>query len=243
MFEPRHYRKLMQQPDLVSFRVCLAETDLYIAAACDLSARALAAVRDARSQIEAEILRDARFLKSLEPLPVRTDAPPVARAMYEAAEQAGVGPMAAVAGAVAQFVGRALAEVSANVIVENGGDIFLQTTVERIVGVHAGQSPLSGRIGLRIPAHNALGICTSSATVGPSLSFGNADAGLIVAHDAAFADAAATTLANLVKTPADVQRAVDRLLELPGVRQALVIIGETMGVGGEFELVPLSPQS
>lgn len=239
MYEPRHYRQLVAHEDLVSFRVCLAETDLQVAAATDLSAKALAAVRAARADIEAEIAQERRFLTSLEPLPLRPEAPALARAMYRAALTAGVGPMAAVAGAVAEAVGRALLPHSAQVIVENGGDIFLQTDRPRVIGIYAGPSPLSGRFGLQIPAGSRLGICTSSATVGPSLSLGKTDAALVICRQAALADAFASTLGNMVQTPADVPAAIEWARRQAEIRQALVIIGETLGVCGQYELVPV----
>jgi uncharacterized protein len=240
MFEPRTYRRETSHPDLVAFRVCVAETDLQLAADSDLSALALGAVKTARAQLEAEIGRDRRFLTSFDPLPMPPHAAGVVRAMYLASAKAGVGPMAAVAGAVAQAVGEAVLAQSEQVIVENGGDIFLSTSTARVIGVQAGGSPLSGRVGLSIPAGSRLGICTSSATVGHSVSLGKADAGMIICEDAALADAFATTLANQVKNDDDVQRAIDWARTVPEIRAALVIIGETMGVCGEYELVPVA---
>jgi uncharacterized protein len=239
MFQPRTYRQTTSHPDLLGFRVCVAETDLQIAADRDLSVLALTAVKQARAAIEAEIARNGRFLTSLEPLPMPTNAIGVVRSMYWAAERAGVGPMAAVAGAVAQVVGEAVPSQSEQVIVENGGDIFLKTMTARVIGVQAGQSPLSGRVGLSIPAGSRLGICTSSATVGPSLSFGKADAGMVICQDAALADALATTLTNQVRAATGVQTAIDWAQGVPEIKAALVIIGETMGVCGEYELVPV----
>lgn len=240
MFQPRTYRKTTSHPGLIGFRVCVAETDLQIAADRDLSALALASVKQARAEIEAEIARDHRFLTSLEPLALPREARGVVRSMYRAAEIAGVGPMAAVAGAVAQVVGEAVLADSEQVIGENGGDIFLQTTTARVIGVQAGPSPLSGRVGLSIPGGSRLGICTSSATVGPSLSLGRADAGMVICGEAALADALATTLANQVKSPDDVQGALDWARTVPEIKAALVIIGETLGVCGEYELVPIA---
>lgn len=239
MFEPRTYRKLAEHPGLVSFRVCVAETDLQIAADSDLSALALTAVKSARHAIEGEIARDRRFLTSLEPLSLPHFSVGIARSMYLAAQKAGVGPMAAVAGAVAEVVGEAVLSKSRQVIVENGGDIFLKTHTDRIIGVQAGNSALSGRVGLLIPGGSRLGICTSSATVGHSLSLGKVDAGMIICDDAALADAYATALSNQVKRPEDVQAAIEWAQSVPEIRAALVIIGETMGACGEYELVPV----
>lgn len=238
MYQPRTYRVQSGSPDLVSFRACVAETDLFISAESDLSLQALRLIRDARAAIEQEIARDRRFLTSLEPLPVRAEAPPIVRAMYESASAAGVGPMAAVAGAVAEYVAAGLLAHSPQVVVENGGDIYLVTKHSRVVGIQAGNSSLSGRVGLAIPPETSLSICTSSGTVGHSLSFGKADAAVAVANTGALADAVATALGNRVQTAADVQAALDWAQTVPGIREAIVIVGETLGVWGEFELQP-----
>jgi ApbE superfamily uncharacterized protein (UPF0280 family) len=121
--------------------------------------------------------------------------------MAEAASIAGVGPMAAVAGAVASFLGQVLGSCSREVIVENGGDIYLRSAHERVVAVFAGDSPFSYKIGLRVkPEDTPAGICTSSGTVGHSLSFGNADAVVIKGESAILADAVATQAGNLIKS-------------------------------------------
>jgi hypothetical protein len=238
MYQPRTYRSGMTSEDLVSFRVCVAETDLFISAERDLSASAFGVVREARAQIEHEIALDRRFLTSLEPLPLRPGAPPLVQAMVEAAQAAGVGPMAAVAGAGAEHVARALLPETPQIVVENGGDIYIISQHRRTVGVQAGNSPLSGQIGLSLPP-GEFAVCTSSGTVGHSLSFGKADATLVIADRGGLADAVATALGNRVTRPEDVPLALDWAQTIPGLRQALVIIGETLGVWGEFELVPL----
>lgn len=239
MYQPRTYRQLVGHPDLVSFEVRVQETDLQVAAVRELAEEALQAVGEARQQLHRHIRQHPAFLSSLEPLAPPADCPALIRGMYAAAAQAGVGPMAAVAGAVAEYVGNALLALSPQVIVENGGDIFLQTSAERTVAIYAGPSPLSGKLGLRVPANCRLGICTSSGTVGHSLSFGRADAALVVSADTALADAVATALGNRVSSPADVGGALEWVQTVREVRHALVIVGETLGAWGELELVRL----
>jgi ApbE superfamily uncharacterized protein (UPF0280 family) len=160
--------------------------------------------------------------------------------MYAAAAVAAVGPMAAVAGAVAQHVGQSLLEHSPQVVVENGGDIFLHTRTPRTVALWAGESPLSDRVALRIPGDSELGICTSSGTVGHSHSLGKADAATVVADDAALADAVATALGNRVRCAEDAQEAVRWALDMSGVRGAVVICGAQLSAGGDIELEPLA---
>jgi len=223
-------------------QVAIGETDLHIqvpagtAPLAGLRSVAEGAVRGARQAITTEGLLRPLFLTSLVSLEPRPSAPAVVVAMYRAAADAGVGPMAAVAGAIAEHVGRVLLEHLEEAIVENGGDVFLSTCHERVLAVHAGRSALSGRLGVVVPAGQALGVCTSSGTVGPSYSAGRADAALIAAGDAAHADAMASALGNRVHGPQDAGPAVEWAVSVAGVRQALVIVGDTLAVAGELEI-------
>jgi hypothetical protein len=160
--------------------------------------------------------------------------------MIRVSTLANVGPMASVAGAMAELVSKDLLEISKEVIVENGGDIYLATSRERTIGIYAGSSPLSFKLGIAIsPEDSPLGICTSSGTVGPSLSFGKADAVCVLSKSAALADAAATAVGNVVRGGKDVERGLERGSEIEGVLGTLIIIGEQMGVWGKIRLVRL----
>jgi ApbE superfamily uncharacterized protein (UPF0280 family) len=161
--------------------------------------------------------------------------------MIEAAAAVGVGPMAAVAGALAATVGRRLTPLSPEVIVENGGDIYLAITGSATVALFAGKSPLSHRVGLSLdPALSPLGVCTSSATVGHSLSFGRADAACVLAPSTALADAAATALGNRIQGPDSIASALEWVASLPDILGAVVVIGEKLGAWGQVELIPLT---
>lgn len=237
-YEPRTYRGACSGGDLVSFRVVLAQTDLWIRAERDLSGEALRAIRSVRQEIEGTIRTHRAFSEALSPCPVAGDAPEVVREMAQAAEHAGVGPMAAVAGAVAEYVGRDLLRFSDQVIVENGGDIFIRSRHPRSVGVFAGASPLSNKLALRIaPERTPLGICTSSGTVGPSKSFGRADAVVVLSHSTALADAVATAAGNRIESPGDIEGAMDFALALEGVMGIVIVLGERLGVRGEVTLM------
>jgi len=191
--------------------------------------------------LESYLTAHPGFLEALAPWPEDPFAPPVAREMLAAAAKVGVGPMAAVAGALAARVGQALAPLSPEVIVENGGDIFIQVQQPATIALVAGKSPLSGRVGLKIdPAWGPLGVCTSSGTVGHSLSFGKADAACVIAANAAFADAAATALGNRVPDAAAIPAALEWAGTIPEILGAVVIVGEKLGVWGQVELAPLS---
>jgi len=235
----RTYRRTVA-PHLVTFEVKVMETDLLIAAERDLSARAEELVRACRNELVGYIKRDPGFKEALRPYRVRDDAPDIACAMAAAAEVAGVGPMAAVAGAIAERVGRGLAAESPQVIVENGGDIWLQGDRERTVGVFAGRSPFTGTVAVRLAADiMPCSTCTSSGTVGPSLSFGNADAAIAVAGSGALADAAATAIGNAVHSADDVEAGIGVAEQIPGILGAVVIVGDTLAGWGRLELVKL----
>lgn len=215
----------------------ISETDLFILADSDLTDQAMESAHRFRSQVEEYIRIHPEFRTSLVPLPEDPLAPQIIKDMIETSGAAGVGPMASVAGAIAEQVGRTLAAKSSNVVVENGGDLFLYLKEDFKIGIWAGESPLSGRIALRVPAaETPLGICTSSGTVGHSLSFGIADAVCIKSKSTALADAAATAAGNLIKTRGDVKKGLAKAMSIKGVLGALIVIGDTLAVQGAMEL-------
>jgi ApbE superfamily uncharacterized protein (UPF0280 family) len=140
--------------------------------------------------------------------------------------------MAAVAGAIAEHVGADLLADTSDVIIENGGDLFIATTKKRRIGTFAGTSSFSGKIFFDIPSDTRLGICTSSGTVGYSFSYGRADAVTVIAPSAALADAAATAVCNRIVKPEDIEGALAFARQVPGVSGVLAVIGEDMGMWG-----------
>lgn len=225
----------------VAFQVQYQETDLWIRAERDLAEEALAAVLTGRHQLQEYIAGHPEFARALHPLASDPWAPPLVRQMLKAAQQTGVGPMAGVAGTIAQAVAEALKPLSPSIIIENGGDCYLNVPEDLTVGIYAGPaSPFAGKLAMHFTADRSpLSICTSSGTIGHSLSFGKADAVTVVAKDAAVADAAATALGNLVATPADIGKALQRAAALPALEGILIIVRDKLGVYGNLELVPL----
>ena len=237
MDQPRTYRHWIKDGDLVSFHATVGETDLFLRAQRSLKEEALKAILEYRTSLKQYIENHPNFLNALEPLIVEEDAPQIVRQMAEAARKAGVGPMAAVAGAIAEGVGRELMKLSPEVIVENGGDIFLNILRSRTVGVYAGDSPFTGGIALEIePEDTPLGICTSSGTVGPSLSLGRADAVIVLSPSTALADAAATAIGNLVKEAGDIPKGIAFAQGISGVSGVVIIKVDKMGSWGQVKL-------
>ncbi len=239
-YRERNYRLLQGIEKLIPFQVQVKETDLYIHAEKELVQEAREAIIYLRYQLENYIRHHPEFYHSFQPLSLDELAPPIVKEMMRASLIAGVGPMAAVAGAMAEFVGHELLAYSSEVVVENGGDIFLRTQHSLRVGIFAGPSPLSMRVGLKIPpAYDGLGICTSSASVGPSISLGKADAVCVLSPSASLADAAATAIGNMVHTSNDISRALAKAQSMPNLKGIIIIIGEKLGAWGEVELINL----
>lgn len=241
MFENRTYRSRSKRGGLVPFTITVKETDLHIQADTDLSARAVKAVLECRNYIENYIERHPGFLTAMSPVEGLFPTPAIVSEMIDAGKKADVGPMAAVAGAVAEFTGRRLLEQSREVIVENGGDIFMKLDSDSVFSVFAGDSPLSMTTGIRIGQRKGpVSLCTSSGTLGHSKSFGRADAATVIAESCALADAVATALGNQVRKATDIEKAIHMGKSIPGIQGIIIIKGKHMGVWGDLELVRLS---
>jgi len=240
MYEERTYRGRTNPSGLVPSTVLVKETDLFLLADKDVSAEARESVLGHRHKLEAYITKYPGFASSLVPVKAEVGAPKIVMAMAEAGRAAGVGPMAAVAGTISELVGEDLSGLSEEVIVENGGDIYIRSAVDRRISLYAGDSPLSEKVGLLIrPQDTPLGVCTSSGKVGHSLSMGSAHAVCIVSRSCALADAAATSAGNVVKGPGDVEAAIDFARRIEGVLGVVVIAGDRLGAWGKVELIKL----
>lgn len=241
MYEPRTYRHWIKDKDLISFNLAVKETDLYIRASTNLKRKAYRLVSKYRETLEGYIEQHPSFLTSFQPIPVDEKAPQIVKSMAESAAKVGVGPMAAVAGAIAEFVGTELLAFSPEIIVENGGDIFLKSFKKRLIGIYAGKSPLTGKISLEINGIDTpLGICTSSGTVGHSVSFGKADAAIVLSRSAVLADAAATAIGNLVIQPDDITGAIEFARGIAGLLGVLIIKDDKIGLWGEVKICSMS---
>ncbi|MDA3832838.1 MAG: UPF0280 family protein, partial [Spirochaetales bacterium] len=200
-FGPRWYRERMGKGRFTSWRVAVGESDLWIG--IDSESASLLDESRVRQAVHGILIADRNcilcygaehpgFLTSFEPLPEDPLAGRIISGMLKAGKQAGIGPMGAVAGAVAQSVGQQLSEIFnlREIVVENGGDVFMELARDLHMNIYAGDSPLSGELGVCVPVAAApLGVCTSAGTVGHSFSRGRADAVTVSCRDAALADA------------------------------------------------------
>ncbi|MBC7085218.1 MAG: UPF0280 family protein [Methanomethylovorans sp.] len=198
--------------------------------------KAKESIRYNRSVLENFIAHDPFFRTTLEPYDCPENAPEVILRMVHAANAMGIGPMSAVAGTIASMALEAMVDLGATyAIVDNGGDIALINDRPVIIGVYAGTSPVKD-LAFRLPCHNHItGICTSSGTVGPSISFGMADAAIVFSDDVSLADAAATALGNATHIGKNaVEKAFDVIKPVHSIKGAMVIQGEYIGMWGHI---------
>lgn len=242
-YKDRTYRNQFSD-SLESFSVNYKETDLWIGTdrgsySRSMQQYALDIVRQAREEMDAYLKIDPKYRTSLIPYSPANGAPLIFQLMSQASLRAGIGPMSAVAGAFDKLVADALCGHfgCTDIVVENGGDIYAKVSHDLDISVFAGQSPLSEKVGIHIPAQAfPLGICTSSGTVGPSLSFGKADAMMIVCRDVLLADSYATAMANRIQTVDDLQPVIDLCSTNTDILGALAVKDDRMAICGEFEL-------
>lgn len=228
--------------DLKRFELSYKQTSVVVFSDLDIASEVLEFLEGRYDELEAYCLKEPLFLLSYDPVGSRKKSPTIVEMMAAAAEKAEVGPMAAVAGAFSELVGGFLLEKGAReVLVENGGDIFMKSERDRIVGVYAGDSVFSNRIGFRVrPEQTPMAVCTSSSSVGHSVSLGDSDAVSVVAESCPLADAAATSIGNHVRGDEGISLGLKRAQGIKGIKGTLIIQGGEMGFWGELpEIVPL----
>lgn len=243
-YKERSYRSRFSNDGRRWFCVKFLESDLWIGVdsgsyRASMEEDVYAFLVDLRRQMDAYLLMDPAYKAALTPYDAGLESPDILKEMSRVSHKTGIGPMSAVAGAVALRVAVFLKEKFGveEVIVENGGDIYASVAEDMDISVFAGQSPLSEKVGLHIPAAAfPCGICTSSGTVGPSLSLGRADAMMIVCQDVLLADSYATAMANRIKTVNDLQPVIEQIQNIPEILGALAVKDDKLAVCGLYEL-------
>ena len=240
----RNYRNRFRRDRWVYFTAAYKETDLCIGIDKnswhpDIPVFCRQYIRHLRTEMDQWIIKHPGYAGALVPYAAPDGAPQIFQEMAAVAEKSGIGPMSAVAGAVAEKTGQALKKQFSirEIIVENGGDIYADIVEDLDISVFAGTSPLSEKTGLHIESAFApLGICTSSGTVGPSLSFGTADAVMIVCRDVKAADTYATAFANKIQTTGDIPECISQIRQRHDILAAIAIKDDKIGICGQFEL-------
>ena len=210
--------------------------DAFFRICCEKFDAVTAEIVRQRRILEDYIARRPDFRQSLEPLELLADAPDVAQCMARAAKLVGVGPMAAVAGAMAQFAGKAALDAGAReVIVDNGGDIYIYAVEPVIIGLKTGTADLTEKLAFSLQADDTpISICSSSGKMGHSMSLGECDLATVVAKDAALADAAATQAANLVRDVDDIDSALEKISAIEDVDGIMIVKDERIGLAGKL---------
>lgn len=214
--------------------------ETYVTIVCDEEHLRTAedAVFEVRGIIEAKIAEDPFFAVTYDPYPVSNKDDPVIRRMCQASVSAGVGPMAAVAGTVAEYAVTKLREAGAReAIIENGGDIAFLSPDERAVGVYA-DHPVFRDLAFMVRSEDILGICSSSARIGPSVSLGSSNICTVFSHNVALADCCATALGNLVKDEGNIAEFCERIGAVEGVEGCVACCNDKIAMFGNVpELV------
>lgn len=244
MVEPRFYREQMNGGRFKSFTCKYLETDIWVGVdegsyRREMKNFVIDVIKKLRNEIEEFMYRDKRFRDSISPYDCTAEYEGIVKEMFRSACRAGVGPMASVAGAFAREVGNALESEyrTKEVLVENGGDIYLKIMEPAVMSIYAGESEFSNRIGLKIkPDNKFLGVCTSSSTVGHSLSYGMADAVVVICRDVILADAYATSYCNEVKKEEDIERILLESKKVDEILGMVVVMNEKMGIRGKYEV-------
>jgi ApbE superfamily uncharacterized protein (UPF0280 family) len=239
----------MNQDRFRFFSITLHESDLLIGVPHgqynpSMEAFSLDEISRIRLILETHLEKDPSFGTSLEALLLPhkdSETPEEVLTMLSCGLKTQTGPMSAVAGLFAERVGlKLIKEYDLDeVVVENGGDLFLKNSSQLISVIHAGNSPLSDKMAFVVP-EGEWGICTSSGTMGHSLSFGKADAVTVIGESTPLADAWATALANEVKNANDIELTLDRVQQIPEILGCAIIVEGQIGIRGAFEVKLLS---
>jgi len=236
MYEERFYRKNISSK--FKLEISHRESDLLISTDKEVSSEiAQEILLGYYSQIEEYIKRNPDFKNSLSPVAFDDSVPPIVKRMVESSQITKIGPFASVAGAIALYVGEAILEFCEEVVVENGGDIFLKINAPKLLGVYLGDgfSPKHLTLKLKNKDH-AFGIASSSSVIGPSLNFGKANLLTVVCQDAILADGFATALSNKIKNSQDAEALIQEVKKLNLVEGILIAIDSKIYLWGDLEI-------
>ena len=242
MYQERMYRKEMGK-NLKSFLLVVEETDLWIGITDGFYSECLeneleGYIKLQRDKFKKYLLSHPEFENSLVPTKSLKNAPDFVEEMSKLSYKSDVGPMAGVAGAFSLLAGRFLKKLGVpQIIVENGGDIYVYGFENLTTGIFAGKSPFSEKINLEIDlGKKEFGICSSSGTFGHSLSFGKADLVTVVSENVILADLLATSFCNKIKSEEDVEPSLKDLKTFSEVSSGLLILNDKLGAFGNIKI-------
>ncbi|MCM8806410.1 MAG: UPF0280 family protein [Candidatus Omnitrophica bacterium] len=235
----RFYRSLIKGKDFFKYEIKVEETDILVISKKNLKEEIKKEIIEQREILKNYIKENPEFLYSFSPIIV-CNGEEIIKLMSESSILTKTGPMASVAGAIAEIIGKKFMKISDEIIIENGGDIFAKMNREFITGIYAGSSPFSMKIGLKLKKREKpYGIATSSGKIGHSISFGDADAVVVVSPSAAFSDGSATYFGNLVKGRIDKDLITSELKNFPFIEGIVIIRGKEIFLWGDIEIVSI----
>lgn len=236
----RFYRTLLNKENFLKFEVRVEETDLLIMAKKDLRDEIKKEVIKQREILKRYLKENPDFLFSFSPLYVESNEE-IIKLMSESSLLTKTGPMASVAGAIAEIVGKKFLKESDEIIIENGGDIFAKLNSDFNVAIYAGNSPFSMKIGIRLKKREIpYGVCTSSGKIGHSISFGDADAVVVISPSSAFSDGSATYFGNLIKGKIDEKNILSEIKNFPFIEGLVIIRDKEIFLWGDIEIISLT---
>jgi ApbE superfamily uncharacterized protein (UPF0280 family) len=236
----RFYRSFIEGREFLKFEVRIEETDLLIIAKRNLKEEIYNEVKKQREILKEYIKKNPEFYYSFKPVIAKSNDE-IIKLMSESSFLTKTGPMASVAGAIAEITGKKFLNFSDEIIIENGGDIFAKMGRDFIVGIYAGSSPFSMKIGIKLKKREIpYGIATSSGTIGHSFSFGDADAVCVVSPSATLSDGSATYFGNLIKGKIDKEMIIKELNDFPFIEGIVIIRRKEIFLWGNIEIVSLT---
>jgi ApbE superfamily uncharacterized protein (UPF0280 family) len=231
------YRSCIQSKEKFSWHVIYKYTDLFISSDKDIKSRIEKPVKKIYKELGFVIKKDQSFLKSLSPVIIKPFFPPIIKKMCALSKPFNVGPMAAVAGTVNDYISTHLIRYCRSLLIENGGDLFLSSMRDLKVGVYLKNSYFKNKLVLKIKAKDMpCGLCASSSTFGHSLSLGKCDLAVVQSDSPIAADAAATAVANSIITADDIEKSIDYFTKIGNLTGLLIVKDNRMGIWGNIEL-------
>lgn len=237
MQKDRYYRYFHDNSRWKTSQIKEETSDLMIMSSDNIELNINEYVRTLREKLREHIQQYPEFLSSFQPLQCPDNAPEFITEMYKAAELFNVGPMAAVAGAIAEKTGQYIRKNNKEVIIENGGDIWVSLSQNAKIGIYNAKTMFKDKLAIKINSNNTpLGICTSSGQFGHSTSFGKADIVTVVSPSAIIADTAATALCNKIQSEHLIEPTLNYANSFDQITGVIIIYKDKIGIIGDIEL-------
>lgn len=232
------YRNRIIYKEKYNWRIIYKYSDLLVSCDRNIIPKLERLIKEIYHLLEFCIKENPSFQKSLSPLKIKPEYPPVIKKMCQKAAVFNVGPMATVAGAVCDYLASGLDRYCNRLIIENGGDVFIKTNKDIKVGVYLKNKHFEDKIYLKIKAADTpCGLCSSSGSFGHSLSMGSSDLVVVMAKSTISADGAATSIANNIRSSKDISKTISSYKNIKDLKGILIVKDDRLGVWGNIEFI------